>query len=129
MKLLDNQSDDISLTGFGTEAVCLIKDQSYRELADRFSYALAFGKDPADAIRGDIDLCLQEAGDEAILSASSRPNISIKHFKPSNASPLAVVECFLPLSVGSGQMLVELVVTTDGLERHVTLEQISYAPI
>ena len=129
MKLLDNQSDDISLTGFGVDAVRLINEQNHRELADRFGYALAFGKDPAEAIRDELGLCLQEAGVGARLPDSNHPSISIKHFDSNNAALLAVVECFLPLRGGSGEMQVELVVSTDGQDRYLTLEQISYVSI
>jgi hypothetical protein len=50
----------------------------------------------------------------------------VKYFGPNNSGLLAVVEC-LALAENGAKVLVELIVTGNETERHVTLEQISVA--
>jgi hypothetical protein len=127
MKLLDDQTDLASLFAFGAEAVLLIKAANYQKLADRFGYALAFGKEPSEVIEREIVTCLIAEGRHATIDQSAAAKISVKYFEPNNSSLFALVECFLPLVQDSGEILIELIVTSKGPDRHVCVEQISYA--
>lgn len=71
MKILDNQCDERSLSELGTVAVRLIQDKSYRALTDQFGYALAYGREPADAVHSDISECLSQYGNNVKLSFES----------------------------------------------------------
>ena len=109
----------------GEEAASLLVQGDYRGLADRFGYALAFGKDPAEAIRADVEACLSEGGQTSALATPAQSKIRIKHFSASDLPLFALVECKLELADGSGSTLIELIGTEKGNERHMTLEQIS----
>jgi hypothetical protein len=127
MKLPDDQIDQPSLARLGAETARLIKEGNYRELADRFGYALARGKDPSDVIQAEIQACLSKHWASAHLLASSPQDITVKYFAPNDAPFFALVECRLALAKDGGSILAELMVTTMGDGKHVFLEQISYA--
>jgi len=127
MKLSDDQTDSVSLSALGSEAVRLIKDARFEELANRFGYALAFGEEPATAIEDEIVRCLSGDGRAATLANAASARISVKYFKPGESFFFALVECFMPLMQDAGEILVELIVTSKGQEKYVCLEQISYA--
>ena len=126
MRIADNQCDEAVLARFGAEACELISKGGYRELADRFGYALAFGKDPAEAMQMDVDSSLLEGGAFTRLASPSEPEIKVRRFKPNDSNLVALVECLLELMGGTGSLFVELVVTAVGGEKHVTLESISH---
>ena len=126
MRIADNQCDETVLARLSAEVCELISKGGYRELADRFGYALAFDKDPAEAIQVDVDSSLLEGGAFTRLASPSEPEIKVRRFKPNDANFVALVECRLELMDGTGGLFVELVVTAVGDEKHVTLEQISH---
>lgn len=125
MKILDSQCDEVSLAHLGAEAAALLARSEYRELADRFGYALAFDKACAEAIQADVDASLLEGGFFAPLASPGQPDISVRYFKPKDVPFIALVECRLALAGQSGALLAELIITEKDGERSVTLEQIS----
>ena len=50
----------------------------------------------------------------------------VKYFKPNRANLFAVVECVFSTSEGC-PILVELIVSSSGEDKHVTLEEVSLA--
>ncbi len=127
MKLLAGQSDDSSLARLGAEAAKLIRDANYSELASRFGYALARGGDPATVIQSEVLACLSQRDGGVMELAAADPKITVKYFAPNDSSFFALVECTLALKQNAGGILAELMVTTIGNDKHVFLEQISYA--
>jgi hypothetical protein len=123
MRLLPTQADEASFLSFGREAVSLLERRDFGALADRFGYALAAGRSPLAAIEGDYQSCLTEY---AALepSPSVAPSLSVKFFEPNSANLYALVECVFTTSEGC-PILAELIVTSAGEDKHVTLEQIS----
>lgn len=95
-------------------------------LANRFGYALAYGREPAAAIREDLARCLAEVGSAALVSSLMPSSVKVKYFEPNDSGLFALVECIAPTDNGS-KLLVELVVTGDEANRHITLEDISAA--
>ncbi|HET8900869.1 MAG TPA: hypothetical protein VFM84_02930 [Holophagaceae bacterium] len=126
MKISDSQCDETTLTRMGAEACELITKGNYRELADRFGYALAFGKDTAEAIQMEVEDCLSKSGASERLSVPSQPAIRVGFFSPDSELFCAVVECQLKLTGGAGNMRIDLIVTNNGNEKYVTLEEISH---
>ncbi len=124
MKLLPTQADEASLLSFGREAVALLEIRDFRSLADRFGYALAGDKSPRVAIEADFQSCLAEF--HAALEPRTRtaPSMVVKYFEPNSSNLFALVECVLTTSEGC-PILAELIVTSTGEEKHITLEDIS----
>ncbi len=60
MEIHDSQCDEVSLAQLGEEASKLLAQGDYRALAERFGYALAFDKEPVEAIRIGVEACLSQ---------------------------------------------------------------------
>lgn len=127
MKFADDQFNEQFLTSLGEEAGRLLCRRECDTLADVFGYAIARGWPMADAIRQDVTESLRAAGGELRLNAT--PKTSIKWFEPNDTGLLAVIECELPVDGGSGNVLIELVVTATPGWKHITLEQVSCVPV
>jgi hypothetical protein len=123
MKLSLTQLDVSTLTQLGADAIELVKDRDFTTLAERYGYALAYQRNLAHAIEEDFDRCLANS---EIQSSQNKQSIQVTYFKPSSISIYASVSCITPVS-SSKSVLIELVVTADGEEKYITLEDISYA--
>jgi hypothetical protein len=124
MQISESQLDRESLARFGEEAAALLRAGDFVTLAERFGYALAYGREPAKAMAEDLAASLSESRES---SESAVPFMTIKYFHADaaeNAGLLAVVECVTQVASGSA-VLLALVVTARGPERHITLEGIS----
>lgn len=121
MKLAPNQFDAASLGHLGEEAFALLLQNDFSTLAERFGYALAYGRIPAQAIEEDFSRCLGEAGTLSIQP----PSIEVEFFESNSSSLFAVVKCIAPIGK-CVEVLVELVIAGEGQNKYVTLEQISY---
>jgi len=116
--------DEVSLAASGREAVELLRSGNIAALADRFGYALAFDRDAATAIRDDLATCSLDAANFGIPDSDA--DVTVKYFEPNATGILALIECRFRTHRGT-QALLELVVSGQGDERHVTLEQIGIA--
>ncbi len=126
MLIPDGQTNEGSLAIFGAEAVGLLCSGNFADLAERFGYALTFNRHPAAAILEDLSLCLAQLHAARLRPAPSRPAVKVRYFARNDAGLFAVVECLIPTDKGS-DVLLELVVTSKGADKHVSLEQISAA--
>ena len=125
MQLPAQTLDVTSLAALGDEARRLLFAGDIDALAARFGYALAFERKPADAIREDIASCLSQlGGTQFVATGWQDPRVS--YFKPNDTGLLALVECLVPTE-NAASMLVEVTVTSNGIEAHATLEQVSAA--
>jgi hypothetical protein len=122
---LDRRADVATLSALGVEAVRLLCSEDINSLAMRFGYALAFDREPELAIREDLRSCLAEFGAASIVSAPKHTP-TVKYLEPNDSGLFAVVECEARTDNGA-KVLVELIVTKEQGEEHVTLEQISVA--
>ncbi len=126
MKLLPKQTNEASFLRFGTEVISLLEKRDFQSLADRFGYALAFGRNPAFAIEGDFQSCIAEFRALSEQRAPLPPSMAVKFFKPNSANLFAVVECVFT-ATDDCPILAELIVTSSGENKHITLEQVSLA--
>ena len=126
MKLLLDQADEASLLRFGREAVSLLEKRDFELLANRFGYALAFGRSPVVAIESDFQSCLSEFRASSEPRSAVPPSMGVKYFKPNGANLFAVVECVFNTLEGCS-ILAELIVSSSGEDKHVTLEEVSLA--
>ena len=88
MKLLPTQTDDVSLSALGAEARALLMSHDYSGLANRFGYALAYGRTPSAAIEADFLSAI--ASPLTVMSSTQLP-ISVKYFAANDTGLFAVV--------------------------------------
>jgi hypothetical protein len=126
MKLLDHQVTAESLAELGTEVLHLLCRGEIGHLAERYGYALSYGREPAAAIREDLNGCLSSIGAASLAMPPQQQVPRVLFYKPDNSNLLAVVECLAPSNNGT-DVLVELIVTADGANKYITLEHLSNA--
>lgn len=120
---LDAAPDTALLAAFGKEAVDLLRTGNIGALATRFGYAFSYDREPASAIEEDLRRCFRDVGATAFAPTARQWRPNVKFFAP-NASIVAVVECTAFTDNGV-LLLIELVVTSDGADTYITLEDIS----
>jgi hypothetical protein len=111
MKLLDDPVNADSLAALGADAVQLLCVGDIDTLATRYGYALSDGREPATAIREDLRGCLSKIGATSLTTAPQPSVPRVAFYKPNSSNGAAV--------------LVELIVTTDGTAKHITLEDLT----
>lgn len=107
------------------EVAQLLFAQKYADLAARFGYAVALGREPVAAIRDDLNTCLAELGGSE-LQPDVPPEVQVTYFRPDG--PLRAIAEGALFNVSGARVLVEVVVSDARGELHATLEQISSAP-
>jgi hypothetical protein len=123
MQITDEQFDAGKLAALGWQATQLLFAADFPTFADRFGYALAFGRAPALAIQQEFQASLDELGASGLASTPpDEPRVS--YFQVNNCGLLALVEQFVFTDNGR-QIHVELIVTGNDSAKYVTLEQIS----
>lgn len=110
-----------SLSQLGAEAVALFATRDFQGLADRFGYALAYDRDPAQAIAADLESALLNSQEP---SEQETPSITVKYFKPNSTRLVALVECVM-LFDDKVPILVELIVNSFDGGMNVYLEDVS----
>ena len=124
MKAALSDLDDSSLASLGAEAARLVCSGDIDALHAKFGYALAFNRDPVNALKDDLADVLAELGERRFVEQDP-PAVTVSHFKQSTIGLISLVECLLTL-VNGRQVLVELVLSGGGgSEAWFTLEQIS----
>ena len=127
MTLLPIQENEASFLSFGREAVSLLEKRDFQSLADRFGYAVAADKSPRVAIEEDFRSCLAAFHASSEPRPSVPPSTVVKYFKPNSGNFFALIECVFTTPEGC-PILVELIVSASGKDKHVFLEQISPLP-
>jgi len=125
MQISDNQLQEVDLAGLGAEAVRLLRSSDFLALSRQFGYTVSLGRETTVAIREDLSASLADLG-AADLDTNSEHSATVKYFQPNGAGLLASVECLLPTNNGVA-VLLELVVSSDGENKYITLEQLSAA--
>jgi len=123
MKLL-GPPENSTLTTLGLEATDLLLTGRIDALADRFGYALSYGRERADAIREDLALTLNEFGAASLPNATTQPSVDVKYFGPNDTGLVGLIKCRIPTNTRA-HLLIELVLSGDPAAPYVTLEQIS----
>ncbi|MDG4562464.1 MAG: hypothetical protein P9E88_14340 [Candidatus Competibacter sp.] len=126
MKLSPSEASEEGLAQQGRELVALLKKGEFGSVAKRFGYSLAFDRDPAFAIQDELASCVSEFQERKLSQTSSTESVVVKYFQPNKSNLFAVVECEFEGPQGC-PVLAELIVTANGEERHVCLEQVSIA--
>lgn len=126
MRINNESVDDAALKVVGRDAIRLLCSGDITTLASRFGYATALGREPAAAIQEDLAECLEQIGASG-LSCELEIDCDVKFFAPNAPNLFALVECVIPVINGSGGVLVDVIVTSNGIDKYATLEQISVA--
>ena len=125
MKVLESQTGVDSLAAFGAAAAALLRNRQFRSLADRFGYARAFDREPAQALAADLASVLADIPGATGLVRVQEP--IVKYFEPNDTGLFALVECPIRTNASSS-VLLELVVSGPGPVRWVGVEDISVRP-
>jgi len=118
--------DDLNnefLSSLGSEAVALLHGRFFERLTEKFPYAVAFDRHPAEAIEQDLESCLR---DDEQASGLVGPSIRVKYFRPGQSFLVAVVECFTQFP-GGKMILLDLIVSVGKSGMHVCVEGVSRA--
>lgn len=115
--------DEQALSEFGRAAAQLLCEEDFQALGVHWGYAIALGRAPAAAIAEDLATCLRERG-AMRLDIASMPPPRVRYFDANDAGLFALVEQCIGTD-GSGPVLLELIVSDDGTDRHVIIEQVS----
>ncbi len=99
----------------------MLMSHDFAALAHRFGYALAFDRDPSGAIEVDF---LNAVASPLVVATGAGTSITVKYLAPNGTGLFAVVECIIPVA-DKAAILLDLVVTGDGEEKHITVEGIS----
>jgi len=126
MKLIDSQVNAEALVELGMGAARLLCHGDIHTLARQFGYALSYGREPAVAIREDLNSSLSKVGAASLATAADLPVPTVLFYEANDSNLVALVECRVPADNGA-TVLVELVVTARGKEQHITLEEVSGA--
>jgi hypothetical protein len=123
MKLLPTQTGETTLSALGEEARALLMRHDYSGLANRFGYALAYDRLLSAALEADFLNAV--ASPITVASGAYLPGaVTVKYFAPNDTDLFALVECPVPVADGAA-VLLELIVTGRGEEKHITVEDIS----
>jgi hypothetical protein len=125
MKITEDQATAGALEDLGFQAARLLCSGDFTTLAKNFGYALAYYRDPAAAIREDLMSTLAELGACRLAHPPSTPP-SVSFFSPNDTGLLALVEQRIATDIDR-HILLELVLSTDGPDKYVYLEQVSAA--
>jgi len=124
MEITESQTDRPSLERFGQEAAAFLRNGDFGALANRFGYAMAYGREPAFAIEADLNAV---PPDDAVAPKDVAASMAIKYFNADameSTGLVAAVECITHLADGSAVEFA-LVVTGKGAERYITLEDVN----
>lgn len=120
MKLVPTQLGKKTLAALGEEAASMIMTHSFEALANRYGYALAWGREPVFALKTDYKKATSSPLTTTSLEGVS---VSVKYFEPNDLGLFAVIECTIPLAEG-GTIGMDLVITEKGVEKYISVEDI-----
>lgn len=121
MKLLPAQLETAALLELGYEARALLMQGNFSALANRFGYALAYGRPIAAALEADYTNPVTSALPS--VSSDNQP-VSVTYFAPNETGLFALVECIVPID-DDKSLLMELIVAGKDDEKRISIEDIS----
>lgn len=124
MRLSQDELGEDSLARFGREIVDMLVTEHYEELAQRYRYAMAHGRAMASALREDFQLAHANGRMVPRIADVPRPGVRVSYFAPNESNLFALIECFVTF-INNTQVLVELIVSTDGSDYYLCVEDIS----
>jgi hypothetical protein len=117
-------ADEAVLQGAGRKALELLCQQRFQGLADQFGYAVAFGRDTAQALADDFRALVSQKCPDLAAEVIAPGVVRVKWLSENSANLAAVIECFARMPNGI-EILLELVVSKQGDGYYVSIEDIS----
>jgi hypothetical protein len=114
---------DEQISGLCAEAVGLLVAGEYQALAAKFGYALAYDREPASAIEADLKVGLSNVDAARLTGPASLSASAVVHFKKNDTGLHSAVDFDVAADNGA-KILVSLVVTGQGEERYLSLEDV-----
>ena len=121
---LDRTIDAAVLAVLAQEALHLLCAGDTDTLAARFGYALRYDREASDAIDNDLRRCLTQVGASELVLPAAHPQPKVVYLGQSGTGLVALVQC-LALTDNNATLLIELVVTENGMDKYIMLEEIS----
>lgn len=111
-----------ALRDLASEGIDLLATGQFESLVERFGYAVAFGRNPVDAVRMDLAAALSETPGNKLLKVV--PNdVPVVFYKENDSGLRGAIDCAVPTQTGRN-IWVSFVVTGTETEQFLTLEDI-----
>lgn len=122
MQLLPQQQNVDALRVLASEGINLLATGQFELLVERYGYALAFGRNPVDAVRMDLAKALSDMSENNLLQVE--PNdLQVIIYQENESGLCGAIDCNLPTQAGRN-ILVSFVVTGIDTKQFFTLEDI-----
>ena len=122
MQLLPHQRNVDALRDLACAGLDLLRTNQFELLVERYGYALAFERDPIDAVRIDLASALSDASGSELLPV--RPSdLPVVFYKENTACLRAAIDCEVPTQ-GGRCISISFVVTGTETEQFFSLEDI-----
>lgn len=123
MRLLPHQQNVDALRDLACVGIDLLATNQFELLVERYGYATAMGRDPVEAVKGDLAQALSDASGSELRPVRSG-DLPAASFYNENASCLgAAIDCEVPTQ-GGGSVWISFVVTRTESDQFFTLEDI-----
>jgi hypothetical protein len=122
MQLLPHQQNVDVLRDLACAGLDLLRTNQFELLVARYGYARALGRDPVNAVRGDLAQALSDASGSELLPVGSS-DVSVTDYQENASCLRAAIDCEVPTQ-GGRSVWISFVVTGTDSEQFFTLEDI-----
>jgi hypothetical protein len=126
MELLSHQQNMDALRDLAWTGVDLLATGQFELLVERYGYATALGRNPADAVRMDLARALSEVSGDELLQMKSN-DLPVLFYEDNHARLRAAIDCEVPTQAGRS-VWISFVVTGAETDQFLTLEDICARP-
>jgi hypothetical protein len=126
MQILPHQQNVDALRDLACAGLDLLTTNQFELLVERYGYARAFGRDPADAVRVDLAQALSNVSGSELLPVRSS-DLSVVFYQENASCLRAAIDCEVPTQ-GGKSVWVSFVVTGTEAKQFFTLEDICAEP-
>ena len=122
MQLQPHQQNVDALRDLACAGLDLLTTNQFELLVERYGYATALGRDPVDAVRGDLAQALSDASGSELLPLSPS-DVPVAYYQKNASCLRAAIDCEVPTQGGRSVWISFVVTATEG-EQFLTLEDI-----
>ena len=122
MRLLPHQQNVDALRDLACAGLDMLSTNQFELLVERYGYATALGRDPVEAVRGDLVQALSDASGSELLPVRSS-DVPVAYYQGNASSLRAAIDCEVPTQ-GGRSVWISFVVTGTESEQFFTLEDI-----
>ncbi len=124
MELSESQTEEGKLVAICEEGVEMFCAGSIEEFVERFNYALSYDREPVEALHHDLEVCLRELGAKNVVARNHSAQPQVTFYKENSENLFAVVG-MRAFADNGRELLLEFVVSSAGVKKHLTLEDVS----